>query len=296
MAASGAVSRVMLVDDAVDVARGKALDIRQSGAIEAIDAEVAGSADLGAVVGAAASSWPTATRPGAVGVDQGDDGLQLLARVRALNPRALIVCAGASAARPRGAHVHERGADRRRLVGSAPEALRSGRRRAHEPRVRVRAARRLADADRPAAAPGAFVPWNDAAIGGQPRDRRARSRRRWRASTADWRASGRRARWRWGGAGRVVRLALVGGPGSACVFAVPAGPGSARGAERPCRSRSGADGLTSGRAAVVDARPGAARGRAAALAARSEPLSPSRRRRGGAGTGRRRRRRGARAG
>ena len=95
LAASGVANRVTIVDDAVDVARGKALDIHQAGALEAMDAEVVGSADLAAVVGAAAIVLADRHGP-APSEWTGEDGLQRLARVRALNPLALIVCAGAT--------------------------------------------------------------------------------------------------------------------------------------------------------------------------------------------------------
>lgn len=122
--AAAVTRRVALVDDAVDVARGKALDILQSGAIDGVAVDVVGTGDLGAVVGAAVVV--VADRHGAPSVEhQGDAGLQLLVKVRALNPGALIVCAGAAQLELVERFVHERGADATRVVGSAPEALRA---------------------------------------------------------------------------------------------------------------------------------------------------------------------------
>ena len=117
--------RVVLLDDAADVARGKALDIRQAAAIDGVAVEVVGTDDLSAVVGA--SAVVLADRHAApAGEYQGNEALRLLARVRALNPRALLVCAGASQLEVVEQMVHERGADLALVVGSAPEALRGG--------------------------------------------------------------------------------------------------------------------------------------------------------------------------
>ncbi len=117
--------RVVLIDDAADVARGKALDIRQAAAIDGVAVEVVGTDDLSAVVGA--SAVVLADRHAApAGEYHGDEALRLLARVRSLNPRALLVCAGASQFDVVERMVHERGADLALIVGSAPEALRGG--------------------------------------------------------------------------------------------------------------------------------------------------------------------------
>ena len=115
--------RVVLVDEAVDVARGKALDIRQAAAIGGMAVEVLGTSDLGVVVGAAVVVL--ADRHATPAVEhQGDAAMQLLAQVRSLNPRALIICAGASQLDVVERLVHERGLDATRVAGSAPEALR----------------------------------------------------------------------------------------------------------------------------------------------------------------------------
>ncbi len=67
----------MLVDDAADVARGLALDIRQAGPIAGSSTAVEGTGDTGAVVGAGVVV--VADRHGA-GEWRGDDGLALVAR------------------------------------------------------------------------------------------------------------------------------------------------------------------------------------------------------------------------
>src|SRR2546428_154377 len=84
---------------------------------------VSGSTDLSTAGGAAivvvadrvgGSEW------------QGEDGLMLLKRLAQVAPRAVIVCAGASQAGLIDLGVRELGIDRRRLFGSAPEALAGG--------------------------------------------------------------------------------------------------------------------------------------------------------------------------
>ena len=218
IAASGVAGRVTLVDEAADVARGKALDIAQSAPVDGLDADVAGTGDLSVVIGAAAIV--VADRPGSPGEWRGDDALPLLARVRAFAPQALIVCAGCGQLDLIERAIFEQHADPRRTVGSATEALRSA--------VTALAALEagasprdvsLAILGRPPG--GAFVPWDDAAIGGlratavltPPALARldARLARVWPLGPMALAAA----------SARVLRLALGGSPGSACVFGVP---------------------------------------------------------------------------
>jgi hypothetical protein len=232
VAAGGAAHRVTIVDDAGDVARGKALDIRQAGPVEGVDTAVVGSADLAAVVGAAAVIVADRAAQGAEW--SGEDGLQLLARVRALNPDALVVCAGASQLLLVERAIVEQSADRRRLFGSAPEALRT----AVVALTSLEAGCSPRDVSlallgRPPG--GAFVPWTTAAIAGQratdvldpPAILRldARLARMWPPGPVTLAAA----------AGRVVGMALTAGPGAASLFAVPERTGDhpTRGAALP---------------------------------------------------------------
>lgn len=121
-ALSAVAPRVRIVDPSADVARGIALDICQSGAVTGTSTVVEGGGDEGAVIGAAVIV--VADRYGAPGEWTGDDALLLVSRLRALNSRALFVCAGAAHAAVVERLVLERGADRARVAGSAPEALR----------------------------------------------------------------------------------------------------------------------------------------------------------------------------
>lgn len=233
VAAGGAVHRVTIVDEAGDVARGKALDIRQAGPVEDVETAVVGSTDLAAVVGAAAVI--VADRPGPGAAEwNGEDGLQLLVRLRALNPEALVVCAGGSQLPLVERAVVEQGADRRRLFGSAAEALRA----ALVALISLEAGCSPRDVSlallgRPPG--GAFVPWTSAAIAGlcatdvldPPAVLRldARLPRLWPPGPVTLAAA----------ASRVVGLALTGGPGTACLFAVPERTGDhpTRGAALP---------------------------------------------------------------
>ena len=158
--------RVVLVDDAGDVARGKALDILQSAAIDGVAVDVAGTNDLGAVVGAAAIVLADRHGP-PTAEHQGDAAARLLVQVRALNRRALVVCAGATQLDVVERLVHEHGANPALIVGSAPEALRLG----------VVALTSLAAGAAPRDVSltlvgrpprQTVVPWSDAAIAGRP--------------------------------------------------------------------------------------------------------------------------------
>ena len=214
-----------------------------------------------------ASAIIVADRHGPAGEWRGEEGLQLLARLRTLAPRALVVCAGCAQLDLVERAVLEQDADRRRLVASAPEALRS----AIAALTSLEAGCSpgevsLAVLGRPPGA--AIVPWDEASIAGQRATEAL-------TTPALARLDARLPRlWPLGpivlasAATRVLRLALGGGPGSACVFGVPERseevPG--RGAALPARFSAG------GRHAD-DPAPGGPRPRAARR--RPRPLAPS---------------------
>ena len=210
--------RVVLIDDATDVARGLALDIRQAGPLVGSSAAVEGTADLGAVIGAAVVV--IADRHGAAGDWRGDDGLAVVTRVRELNPDALIICPGASQTDLVETLVRERDMDRRRLAGSAPEALRS----AMTALACLETGTAPADVSliaigRPPT--DLFVPWDGASIGG--------SRATDVIPTAVLARLDRQLPHLWppgplalaAAATRVVRLALWRAPGWVCLWLVP---------------------------------------------------------------------------
>ena len=162
LARSHVATAIRLVDDRGRVAEGKALDIMQAAPIEGFATAVSGSTDLSTAGGAAVVV--VADRAG--GSEwQGEDGLMLLKRLGQVAPRAVIVCAGASQAGLIDRGVRELDIDRRRLFGSAPEAL-AGAARAMialaldgSPRDVMIAVLGLPPAQ-------VVLPWDDAAIAG----------------------------------------------------------------------------------------------------------------------------------
>ena len=128
LAAADVVARIVLIDPAGTVAAGKALDIRQAAPVDGYETAVQGSNDEAAVVGADAII--IADRAGAPGPPpatewQDDAGVALLRRAVYLNGDGAVICAGARQLDLVERGVKEIGLDRRRLYGSAPEALRS---------------------------------------------------------------------------------------------------------------------------------------------------------------------------
>ncbi len=124
LASADVVSRIVIVDDAGSLAAGKALDIAQAGPVDRYSTSLSGTDDVSAVLGAAVVVVADrATQPPTEWQD--DAGLALLTRVAGLNQQALLVCAGTSQQTLIERGVSELGIARARLVGSAPEALRS---------------------------------------------------------------------------------------------------------------------------------------------------------------------------
>jgi malate dehydrogenase len=121
-AARGRVRHVRLIDDAVAVASGKALDVLQATPVFGHDVSVTATDDLAAA--ADADAIVLADAHGAPPAEwEGELGLALAGRLAAANARAPIVCAGA-----RQASVIERGVSElrlpwTRLLGSAAIAF-----------------------------------------------------------------------------------------------------------------------------------------------------------------------------
>ncbi len=114
---------VRLIDDAGDVAAGKALDIRQAGAIERFGTAVVGDGSASAALGADVVILTDPARPPGAEWNE-DEGLDRLRQVAAFGRSAFFICAGAGQHRLVERGVSEAGFDRGRLIGSAPEALR----------------------------------------------------------------------------------------------------------------------------------------------------------------------------
>ena len=223
---------VRIVDPSADVARGIALDICQSGAVTGTSTLVEGGGDEGAVIGA--SVIVVADRYGAPGEWTGDDALLLVSRLRSLNPRALVVCAGAAQGAVVERLVLERGADRARVAGSAPEALRQALTALAALEAGIAPGEvALSVVGRPPK--DVFVSWEGASIGG--------SRASDVLSPPTLGRLDRQTPYLWppgplslgAAAARVARLAMTRAPGQVSLFVVPPSEdgGAVRGAVLP---------------------------------------------------------------
>ena len=124
IAARDRVRSVRLVDEAADVAAGKALDIRQSAPLDRFGTRITAHGDVAAAAGAdvVLLAGPAAA-PDTEWTD--DAGLALLDRLGAGRSGATVLCAGASHRRLVERAVAELDLPARRVFGTAPEALRA---------------------------------------------------------------------------------------------------------------------------------------------------------------------------
>ena len=157
------VRRVRLIDEAGTIAAGKALDMQQAGAVEGFHTSVEGTNDLTRVTGCAVAVIADSGSPPEEW--RGDTGLSMMVRLKGFLGDAPIVFAGAQQSDLLLVLEREAGFDRRRLVGSAPEALAAA----------TRAIVALEASCSPSevalsvlgAPPSGFVvPWSEATIGG----------------------------------------------------------------------------------------------------------------------------------
>jgi malate dehydrogenase len=181
LASRDRIGRIVLIDAAAKAAAGKALDIRQSGAVDAFHTRLDATDDLSSVTGAAACI--VADRFGApVAEWQGDEGLAMLARLVPYLSGAPLVFAGAQQAGLMLQAAREGGVARHRLVGSAPEALASAVRSIVALEAQCSPAEVMLavlgtpgprlPAEAPAGSEGGFVvPWSEASIGGYALER-----------------------------------------------------------------------------------------------------------------------------
>lgn len=121
-AGHGLYREVRLIDDAGGIAAGKALDLRQAGPIEGFDTAVVGDASPTAAAGADVLILADPAEASAAERDA-EAGLDRLRRAASFTGSAVILCAGAGQRRLVERGVFEAGFDRRRLIGTAPEAL-----------------------------------------------------------------------------------------------------------------------------------------------------------------------------
>jgi malate dehydrogenase len=164
IAAADITSRLVLVDDSGTVAAGKALDIRQAAPVDGYSTDVVGTTDDAAVAGADAIVIADRFSTGVEWHD--DSGVVLLRRMAYLNQSAVLLCAGAQHLAVVERSIREGGIAPHRVVGAAPEALRSAvmSMTALEAGCAPREIS-LTVLGRPAAQ--IIVPWEDASIAGR---------------------------------------------------------------------------------------------------------------------------------
>jgi malate dehydrogenase len=159
------VGEIRLIDSEERIARGKALDIRQSSPIDGFATVVGSTGSLAGVAGAAAIVL--ADPASGAGEYVGEEGLALLRRVDAFEGTAPIVCAGALQRQLIARAISELHIPQARIAGSAPLALESA--------LRALAGLSLDASGVPIALSvlgvpprNAVVAWEEASISGQP--------------------------------------------------------------------------------------------------------------------------------
>ncbi len=169
LAARDRVGRVLLVDTAAQAAAGKALDIKQSGAVSGFHVKVESTDDISRLTGCAVCI--VADRFGAGSPEwQGEEGLALLKRVLPYLATAPLIFAGAFQASLMAAAAGEAGVVRDRLIGSAAEGFASA--IAAIVAMEARCSPGEVMLTVLGTPPGTFVvPWSEASIGGYALDK-----------------------------------------------------------------------------------------------------------------------------
>jgi malate dehydrogenase len=166
LAARAKIDVVRLIDETADVAAGKAIDLSQAAPIIGSDTKIQGSKDYSAAAGALAIIL--ADPAGQSGTEwAGDTALTLLRQLNrsGLFQQSVLICAGASQRPLMQQALDELGLSRRRVIGSAPEALAATARALVAIEANTSAAQvMLTVMGRP---PDKMViPWSEASIGG----------------------------------------------------------------------------------------------------------------------------------
>ena len=164
LAGRSRVALVRLIDTSATAAAGKALDLTQSGPVRGFDTRIDTAEDLTAASGATAI---IVADP--IGSDEwsGEGGLAVLRRLHALGclNDSLLVCAGSGQRTLMQRGFAELALPRRRVVGSAPEAVASTARALVA--LEARSATHQVSLTIIGAPPDRMVvPWADASIGG----------------------------------------------------------------------------------------------------------------------------------
>ncbi len=166
LAGRDSISEIRLIDEAVGIASGKALDIQQAGPIERFDTRVVADGDIRSAVGAGVVV--VADRAGTTGGEwSGEPALALLRQLSRLGMDGTLVCAGASQLDLVERGVLELGLARERVLGSAPEALVSALRALIA--LEANASPRQVGVSILGVPPARLVvPWSEASIAGSP--------------------------------------------------------------------------------------------------------------------------------
>ena len=169
LAARDRVAHILVIDTAARAASGKALDIRQSSAIDRFHTQLDGSADRSRATGCTVCVIADRFAPGSPEW-QGEEGLAMIKELAPACADAPLVFAGATQGNLIAASAREARVGRHRLIGSAPEALGSA-------IAAIVAMEARCSPDEVSLAvlgtpPSSFVvPWSDASIGGYAIDR-----------------------------------------------------------------------------------------------------------------------------
>jgi len=169
LAARDHVAHILVIDAAGQAASGKALDIRQSGAIGGFHTQLDGTDDRSRSTGCTVCVIADRFAPGSPEW-QGEEGLAMITQLAPACADAPLVFAGAMHGALIAASAREARVARHRLIGSAPDAFVS----AIAAIVAMEA--RCSPGDVSLAVlgtpPASFVvPWSDASIGGYAMDR-----------------------------------------------------------------------------------------------------------------------------
>jgi len=162
------VSRILVIDPAAQAAAGKALDIRQSGAVGGFHTQLDGTDDWSRATGCTVCVIADRFAPGSPEW-QGEDGLAMIKQLASAFDDGPLVFAGVLQGGLIAASVREARVSRRRLIGSAPEALAAA-------IAAIVAMEAGCSPDEVSLAvlgvpPASFVvPWSDASIGGYALD------------------------------------------------------------------------------------------------------------------------------
>ena len=169
LAARDRVSHILVIDSTAKAAAGKALDIRQSGAIGGFHTQLDGTDDWSRATGCAVCVIADRFAPGSPEW-RGEEGLAMIRQLAPACEIAPLVFAGVMQGDLIVASVREARVERRRVIGSAPEALSAA-------IAAIVAMEAGCSPDEVSLAvlgapPASFVvPWSDASIGGYALDR-----------------------------------------------------------------------------------------------------------------------------